>query len=70
VDYTFRTMISFYAPAVVLLAIIAVRTYVRSRSREWLYLTLGTGLSFAAAAVQAMKIGVIRSTSTSMRFTT
>jgi hypothetical protein len=58
VDYTFRTMISFYAPAVVLLAIIAVRTYVKSRSREWLYLTLGTGLSFTAAGVQAMKIGV------------
>jgi len=58
VDYTFRTMISFYAPAVVLLAIIAARTYARSRSREWLYLTLGTGLSFTAAAVQAMKIGV------------
>jgi hypothetical protein len=58
VDYTFKTMISFYAPAVVLLAIIAVRTYARSRAREWVYLTAGTGLSFTAAAVQAMKIGV------------
>jgi len=58
VDYRFKTIISFYAPAVVALAAIAVRAYVRSRSRDALYLVLGTGLSFAAAAVQVLKIGV------------
>jgi len=69
VDYTFRTMISFYAPAVVLLAIIAVRTYVRSRSREWLYLTLGTVVVRRCRGA-AMKIGVHPVYFTSMRFTT
>jgi hypothetical protein len=58
VDFRFRTMISFYAPAVVVLAVIAVRTYLQSRSRDWLYLMLGTGLSFVAAAVQTLKVGL------------
>ena len=58
VDYRFKTIISFYAPAVVALAVIAVRMYAKSRGREALYLVLGTGLSFAAAAVQVLKVDV------------
>lgn len=58
VDYRFQTIISFYAPAVVALAAIAAGTYARTHSRAARYLVLGTGLSFAAAAVQVLKIGV------------
>ena len=56
VDYRFSTIIAFYAPAIAALAIIAVARYAATRSRASLYLVLGTGLSFAAAAVQVLKV--------------
>ena len=58
VDYHYRTIIAFYAPPVVILAILAVWTWLKHRTADWLYLVLGTGLSFAAAVVQVLKIGL------------
>lgn len=58
VSHGFPTIIAFYAPAIVLLALLAVLGYRRERSRPWRDLLLGTGLSFVAAAVQVAKLGL------------
>src|SRR5688572_207906 len=56
VSHDFLTIIFFYAPPLALLAAVGVWTWLRLRSAEWLYLVLGTLLSFAAAGVQALHI--------------
>lgn len=58
VSYRFPTIIALYAPAVVVLALVALRDWLRRRERFSLFLVIGTGLSFVAGAVQVLKIGL------------
>lgn len=58
VDESYRTIVCFYAPVVVLFLIVATRQAVRTRNGGWTLIAASFALSLVAAAVQQAKISI------------
>ena len=58
VDSSYRTIVCFYAPVVLLFLVVAVRQAVKTGSSGWTLIAVSFGVSLLAAAVQQARISV------------
>ena len=58
VDESYRTIVCFYAPVVVLFLVVAAREALRTRSRGWTLIAVSFAVSLLAAAVQQARISI------------
>jgi hypothetical protein len=58
IDSSYRTIVLFYGPVVVLFLIVSVREALRSRSTGWTLIAVSFGVSLLAAAVQQARVAL------------
>jgi hypothetical protein len=58
VDESYRTIVCFYAPVVVLFLIVAARQAARTRSRGWTLVAASFAVSLLAAGVQQARVSI------------
>jgi hypothetical protein len=58
VDESYRTIVCFYTPVVVLFLVVAARQAVRTRSAGWTLIAVSFAISLLAAAVQQARIAI------------
>ena len=58
INYQFKTIILFYAPPMLILALVSLLKFFRKHSYAWIGLFIGVTLSFIAATIQYLKISV------------
>ena len=58
VSYQFKTIIAFYLPPMIVLAVVSFVRWRQTRAVHWLWMFMSIGLSFVAAAIQFLRIGI------------
>jgi hypothetical protein len=58
VDESYRTIVCFYAPVVVLFLVVAARQALRTRSAGWTLIAVSFAVSLLAAAVQQARVSL------------
>ena len=58
VDSSYRTIVLFYAPVVVLFLLVAIRQAVRTGGRAWTLIAISFAVSLLAAAVQQARVSL------------
>lgn len=58
IDYQFKTIILFYAPPMIVLALISLVNFIRDHNFAWFGVFIGVILSFVAAATQYFQISI------------
>lgn len=58
IDYQFKTIIFFYAPPMIVLALVSLIKFLRKHTFAWIGVLTGVILSFVAAAIQYLQIGI------------
>lgn len=58
INYQFKTIIFFYAPPMIVLALLSLVKFLRERNISWVVVFVGVTLSFVAAAIQYLQISI------------
>ncbi len=58
IDYQFKTIIIFYAPPMIVLALLSLVRFLREHGFAWSGIFIGVILSFVAAAIQHLQISI------------
>lgn len=58
INYQFKIIILFYAPPMIVLALISLMKFFRDRNFAWIGVFVGVIFSFVAATIQYLQIGI------------
>ncbi|MSU55928.1 MAG: hypothetical protein EXS51_01270 [Candidatus Taylorbacteria bacterium] len=58
INYQFKTIILFYAPPMIVLALVSLVKFLRDHNLAWIGVFTGVILSFVAATIQYLQIGI------------